>query len=85
MNVVRIEGSKAALLGLTDIPDLRLSAHSGIELANGNWAISAYASDGAIAAIQARGCIVTVVLTNAQVEQRQQIAMTQVGDDSSPA
>jgi hypothetical protein len=85
MSLIRIEGPKDKLLGLIDIPDLGLRARAAVELQNGNWAVGANATDPAIAEVQARGCVVTIILTDEQVEQQQQIAMTQVGDDGSVA
>jgi hypothetical protein len=85
MSLIRIEGPRDKLLSLVDIPNLGLRARAAVELPNGNWTVGANATDQAIAEVQARGCTVTVILTDEQIQQRQQIAMTQVGDDGSVA
>lgn len=85
MNQVRILGPREALLGLHTIPGVSLNRHA-VELPDGRLSVSGFADDGAIPQIEAAGCTVVVVNTDAQLQEKHQIAFRQVeGNDSLPA
>ena len=55
MELLRIEGSRAELVGLRDVEDLQVVAPSAIDRGDGTWLVSAYAPDGAGEDLRARG------------------------------
>lgn len=58
MELLRIEGSRADLLGLRDVPDLHVVGQSAVDRGDGSWLVSVYAPDGADATLRARGLTV---------------------------
>jgi len=81
MNLMRIEGPQDVMLGITDIPDLGVLGRQAVQLPNGNWAVSAYASDAAVATLQVRGCAVDIAQTDQQVQDGNQLALNDVGGE----
>jgi hypothetical protein len=85
VNQVRILGPRQALLGLHSIPGVSLNRHA-VELPDGRLSVSGFADDAAIPEIEAAGCTVAVVNTEAQLQEKREIAFRQVeGNDSFPA
>ena len=66
-----LSSSPAALLGLLGIPGLTLLTESFRQTAATQYAISGFADDAAIAALQARGLTVNVVSTQAEMDAHQ--------------
>ena len=59
MELLRIEGSRAALLGLRDLPELQVVGSSAIDRGDGSWLVSAYAPDeAAIERLRERSLVV---------------------------
>src|ERR671916_264145 len=58
MELLRIEGSRAAPLGLRDLPDLHVVGPSAVDRGDGSWLVSVYAPEGASEALRARGLTV---------------------------
>ena len=58
MELLRIEGSRAALLGLRELPELHVVGSSAIDRGDGSWLVSAYAPDeAAIERLRERGLV----------------------------
>jgi hypothetical protein len=70
MNLIRIRGSEAVVLGLLDQADLVVVEHSGQLLPSGELQVAGYAPDETIAAIEAGGAVVEVIMDNAALKQR---------------
>jgi Zinc carboxypeptidase len=58
MELLRIEGSRAELLGLRDVPELHVVGPSAIDRGDGSWLVSVYAPEGGSDALRARGLTV---------------------------
>ena len=59
MELLRIEGSRAALLALRELPELQVVGSSAINRGDGSWLVSAYAPDAAaIGRLRERGLVV---------------------------
>src|SRR3954468_9265859 len=59
MELLRIEGSRVALLALRDLPELQVVGSSAIDRGDGSWLVSAYAPDeAAIERLRERGLVV---------------------------
>jgi Zinc carboxypeptidase len=68
MELLRIEGSRAALMALNDVPELQVVSSSAIDRGDGSWLVSAYARDGAAAErLRERGLVVRRLKTTEQV------------------
>src|SRR3954468_20469460 len=59
MDLLRIEGSRGALLALRELPELHVIGSSAIDRGDGSWLVSAYAPDeAAIERLLERGLVV---------------------------
>src|SRR3954454_1503141 len=59
MELLRIEGSRTALLALRELPELHVVGSSAIDRGDGSWLVSAYAPDeAAIERLRERGLVV---------------------------
>jgi murein tripeptide amidase MpaA len=69
MELLRIEGSRADLLGLRDVPDLHVVGPSAVDRGDGSWLVSVYAPDGGSEALRERGLTVHRLKPAAQVSE----------------
>lgn len=69
MNLIRIEGTRAQLLGLTAIEGLVIARHSAEQVADDRFSVSAYAPDDVVPQIVAAGCEVNTITSSEEHEQ----------------
>src|SRR5215213_3642316 len=87
MELLRIQGSRAALLALRDLPELHVVGSSAIDREDGSWLVSAYAPDGvALEGLRERGLSVERLKPAEQVRREWDAARVEpVGYLSSDA
>lgn len=68
MNLIRMIGPEATIVGLNDIVDLIIIEYSGKTLPDGQVQLSGYATDRAITEIQSRGAVIEVLFDNAELD-----------------
>src|SRR3954452_19187193 len=87
MELLRIEGSRAALLALRELPELHVVGSSAIDRGDGSWLVSAYAPDEtAIERLRERSLVVHRLKGAGQVQRERATASAEpVGYVSSLA
>ena len=87
MELLRIQGSRAALLALRELPELHVVGSSAIDRGDGSWLVSAYAPDGvALEGLRERGLSVERLKPAEQVRREWDAARAEpVGYVSSDA
>jgi murein tripeptide amidase MpaA len=76
MELLRIEGSRAALLGLSDVADIHVVAPSAVDRGDGSWLVSVYAPEEAVEDLSARGLTVHRVKPAAQLREEWEAAVS---------
>ena len=76
--IVQISGSAEALRGLRQVGGLSIDIHSGDTTDTGLRRITAYATDAAVAEVQARGLAVEVVVDAQTLTTQQDTLLGQV-------
>jgi carboxypeptidase T len=67
MELLRIEGTRTELLGLSEVEELHLVGPSAIDRGDGSWLVSVYAPEGAAERLRERGLTVHPLKPAAQV------------------
>jgi hypothetical protein len=67
MELLRLEGTRASLLGLRDVPGLHVVGPSAVDRGDGTWFVSVYAADGGADALRARGLTVRALKSAAEL------------------
>ena len=74
MELLRIEGSRAALLGLRDVADIHVVGPSAVDRGDGSWLVSVYAPEEAVEDLSARGLTVHRLKPAAQLREEWEAA-----------
>ena len=70
MELLRIQGSRAALLALRELPELHVVGSSAIDRGDGSWLVSAYARDAlTLERVRERGLVVERLKAAEQVRR----------------
>lgn len=85
MNSVQIEGPRDVLLGLVNIPGLQIFRHTATQIDADRWVVSAYATDDAIAQVEARGATVNIIMSAEELRQHQERVFRQIGSGEGEA
>lgn len=82
MNMITVEGTEAEVRGARDVVGFLPAMGSARKLGADHWSLSGYATDTAVAQIEALGAIVTIHRNNEQVDEL--LADLRTDDTDSP-
>ena len=74
MELLRVQGSRAELVDLRDVPGVQVVASSAINRGDGTWMVSAYGPEGTADEVRRRGLIVQPVKSAQQVRSEWTLA-----------
>jgi len=80
-DLITIQGNAEQLRSLTDIITLKIIDETDKPLDDTRYSVDAYADDAAKAAVEARGCTVTLIKTSAELEADLQRAYESISDE----